>query len=644
MTATDDGDARVDEAAAGETTSQEAAAPAPRRSFFAPADLRARLLRGPWSWLLAFPVVISAWSHTYIRPTAGLDQGVIYGLTKYMRGQVHGNVVDYTYGPLGPLNWVFDYDRRVFVVEMFWALGVVYLMALLTMRRCRRWMPWPVAVIPAWFAVQTVDNGGIVEAAALVAVLLVAEQWDELLSRRVVLPALVVGAPVLLLTKPTTGLIAYVVGIVSVCLAVHGLKRQVVTSAVFTAAAGVVGLIIWVLLGVPLGQIPSAIRASVQFASGYDIVANEQDNSGYEYYLVLVLFVLMVALVASRSSRRLAALVVIGLAFYLDFRHGFVRHDAHSLGFFSAVVLLVVAAAPPDPKVLRFPNLAPVALTASLGLAFGQFQPYAGGLHHLGVGQFALRQQLKMVVSGSAFAKQVALDDTLLQGQAQISPPLLDIIGNSTVTLESYSDAYLWAYGLNWAPIPTLQPLAGYTEPLDTLNADFVASSHAPQYMLRNATAATIDAHWPLADSGGYQLAVMCYYHQVALAGQWRLLEHGPSTCGAPTSLGAPVTVHAGQDITVPSPATAGDVVYATIHTHPGAYFDLRKTFFKTTTIPHMVLDGNEYRLIWTADGQPTVLDAPVGLSGEKVTTSTMSFTDMPGTMTVSFTEVPLGQ
>lgn len=84
-------------------------------------------------------------------------------------------------------------------------------------------------------------------------------------------------------------------------------------------------------------------------------------------------------------------------------------------------------------------------------------------------------------------------------GDEKLSSQILNIIGNSTVTIYPYEISYALYNNLNYIPMPCLQAYTMYTPYLDEKNSEFFAKTNAPEYIIFNLS--TIDRRIPLIEA-----------------------------------------------------------------------------------------------------------------------------------------------
>ena len=229
-----------------------------------------------------------------------------------------------------------------------------------------------------------------------------------------------------------------------------------------------------------------------------------------------------------------------------------------------------------------------------------------------------------------------------------VDPSLLQRIGRSTVAIDPTEISIAWAYGLNWRPVPIIQPYSAYTTGLDRVEADDLASPSAPRFILRRTDAIGLDQRLRSLDSPGYFLAMLCYYRQVALTQWWALMERTSDRCGRPAEVGT-VAARAGTLVPVPD-GGSNSVVYARLRFSPSLWSRFRDFVFKPEHLPLLYVtrasDVVSYRYVIATGESPNVLWVPVtagiapGPLGGDLRARSIALRDVPS-YHVTFYRVP---
>jgi len=122
-----------------------------------------------------------------------------------------------------------------------------------------------------------------------------------------------------------------------------------------------------------------------------------------------------------------------------------------------------------------------------------------------------------------------------LQDKYDIPNQMVTLMRNHTVDISPWEQTVAWAYPrIRFDPLPVIQDYSAYTPSLDQLDVNYLASSDAPRFILRQPGQA-IDGRDPAFEPPATQLAIECRYHQVSGNGSWQLLERGATAadrCG----------------------------------------------------------------------------------------------------------------
>lgn len=524
----------------------------------------------------------------------------------------YGSGMVFTYGPLGFLSVPIPYFRSTWLLSVAYVLLLQLALCLALLCALRR----SLGLAPGGAAAFVVATASRVLAPTEVAlalfvlgcVLVAGSDADDpgWATAAVVAGGAIAGFH--LLMKFNTGLAMLSVGAVTAW--VVGRARWS-SEALFGVSAGGTVVIGWIATGNKVGDLGLFVRRSLQVASGYsEAMGTEEPGRRWEYVLAAAVVVLVASLawVATRNlprGRRLAVGAVVATWLFVALKHGFVRHDAHSVVFFGealvvsvsfcrfkrrrevlgVVCLLVVglfAVSRSSPPGLVDPRPAPV--TALAGLV-DLLRP-----HGLTLAISSARERLQ---------HEYGLDDRTLAALA-----------GQSVHIHPLEASVAWAYPqLKWKPLPVFQAYSAYTAALDEANAAVLAAPDGPDRIL--ASWGTIDGRYADWDPPAAMLAMACHYVQSGVQGGWQLLSRTPSRCGAEQPLG---TVHAtvGQAVTVPAAGAPDRIVLARIHgLDTSLAYRLRAQLLKIPPITIVVDRTTSYRLVPGTAGDGLVLAAP---------------------------------
>jgi hypothetical protein len=356
---------------------------------------------------------------------------------------------------------------------------------------------------------------------------------------------------------------AVIVGSLQVSGAAVALRRTLLLLA--TVVAGLP--ILWVAIGQPLGALPLWLSRSREIVSGYSAAMGVESAGAWEYTAAVLVFGFIVGYVLTtfqlRRDRRLLILGFLVTVSFIVFKQGFVRHDTHSLQFFSLFVVLPLAMLPrwslrQALLVAAIPGVAVVAI-ANVNLAESLSPiPKAESISE------AVR------LASSSAERRGVIDENRARLQREYGFPddVIARLRGETVDLEPWEITIAWAYPeIRWRQEPILQAYNAYTTPLDHAAASFFAGSRRPKFVLRQhepETADVQDARVPRFESPELNLELLCHYRTAYQQSTWQLLESVPNRCGKPDQLDRR-TVQFGDRVSLP-PVKENAVVVGRFH------------------------------------------------------------------------------
>jgi hypothetical protein len=384
----------------------------------------------------------------------------------------------------------------------------------------------------------------------------------------------------LFLAIPCLGKFTYTLFIVPAILLVTTWKwwetgRRTVLALPVAFATGVIGL--WLATGQSLANLPRFVSMSLQIASGY-VDAMSLIGPRSSFFLALTIFgleVLLFIVVALYTRERVRSLVCLTLMFaalHLEFRHGFIRQDAHCLMFFGfamAVPFFLIVIEP----IFATHWGARLAIGLTLVLAAQAYQ-HADGLQapDLPRRMLALYQNLRTNMRWMKHPRRH--QEELIQqelGCRQLFelPRIKALVGHANIDMVSCQQAVLFLNGLHWSPRPVFQSYSAYNSELLKVNADFYTSSSAPQFVLFHLL--NIDGRIPAIEDSGVLLKLLQLqlYRPVMKEKDYLLLEQRKATeCTNPPSplVTRELTTRLGEMTLVPVPLKTGTYLTATFH------------------------------------------------------------------------------
>ena len=335
----------------------------------------------------------------------------------------------------------------------------------------------------------------------------------------------------------------------------------------------------WFATGNTLSNLPQYLDGSYQIVAGYagamELSVSQREG---DYPLAgVVAAALGIGLwyftIRLPRRERLGAGVIVMMTLYVAFREGFTRHDLHSLIFFGVAAIIpfglaFLARATPSNlggSVSRGASrsialMSVAATTTALVLVAGPgvlqaFHPLESAQSFVFQEQAVLRPAEASAIESSA--------RSALRRVYRIPSSMVRRLDGHTVDIVPWEQTVAWAYpDFRWDPLPVIQDYSAYTPWLDKLDASFLASSSAPQYVLAQ-NAGALDGRLAIFDPPATQVALACHYRQVLANEQWQLLQRVPSECGAVRHL-ATIVTGLGQVVRIPS-AQDGDMIVVSV-------------------------------------------------------------------------------
>ena len=571
-----------------------------------------------WGLLLA----CFSWPYTAsnLSPTPNIDPSWQAALEMAVRsGLPSGTHMVFAYGPLGFLSvWSFYFPTTA-VLSFLFLFGFQATLFVVLIGRLRRTAPLVVAIVVAYFA-------------GTVAVALVAVQFTGIPER--VLPLFFVGC-VALVSRPrdestspfmwialgaTLGLFTLVkvslalpmaVALVIVVLCTTTRHRQAIGQIILGALP--VFALGWFSTGNGFTNLYAYARGSFDIVTGYTSalsVEAARQNATSWWALACVVAVGAFAVAHGRGwpgVRKSASDCSASCSYGICSVRGFVRHDSyHDPVFFVSIPLLLVAFTRVS---TRWVWLAAgiVATTVVAMLAVGTFPSLVvrpdEGLRNIG-------HEASVLVSPSQTNLVIGDAKGTMEADYAVPPIMISTIGRHRAVVEPWEQGLIWAYGLTFDPMPAFRD--GYTTYLDQLDAHYLASSEAPQFILRQPPLAP-DGEDPTFDRPSTQLAMECQYRQVAIGAFWQLLEHVADRCGPAQEIGTSSGA-LGQWIAVP-PTRHGDAVVATFQLPLDLWWQITDSLFKPPEVNIAVNGGSDvYRFVPGTAADLHVLVAPARL------------------------------
>jgi len=570
-------------------------------------------------------IVLVSWQRFPIIPGVGLDPSWRLVLQLAADERLHwGTELIFNYGPLGFLDFPLVAVTWAAILSALFLVAMRIALAVSILWIARRRLGLPIAVIMAYV---TVSLSGGVQAAVLVAFIWCAVAIAEDppgLARRVVLFGGGALSALELLMKLDEGLL--IGGMCAVAaVTMRGSRPRNILSIGLAFLACLVAF--WFAAGQGVSNVDDFVVSASQLTRGYSSALGLSDGATWQPLAALAIWA--TAFVAAwLSGRGLAIsqrvgllLLVFGLGF-IGWKEAFVRVDpGHMAVFFSW--LLVPWIALPWPGRSRVPAVAGLATVAVVYFAATGFSPQ---------NQFRPIASAKAAVSDLRTVFDPARrESTRLRarfGMAvayQLDARSLGLLKGKTVAVWPWETGIVWAYGLDWKPLPVFHSTSAYNTWLDDRAASALASPQGPQRILRHATSGTvpkgkssrnsasrysIDGRYGAYDSPAATLAMLCHFRALRTTERYQVLGRVPNRCGRPRLLRSTPAEY-GQQVGIPRPPGRDDIVFARIHGAAPTGVEALRTLFYRPLPTYIVFNGRtSYRLVPTVAADGLILRA----------------------------------
>jgi hypothetical protein len=590
-------------------------------------------------WAGGLIVALLGWRVGMNPPGVGLDASWNAGLAMGAHDGLHwGTQLVWTYGPLGFLQtqlvWFTDQTVITFLYQGL--LHVVFCVALVW--ALARRLPLLLACVVAFVAVTVLP---LLELSLLCAViasfwLLDAEPEDrrgDASATRVdwrtgprldvlVVLAATFAAPAALI-KLSTGPLVPVVLLIALIGARAGGRRI----ALFAAVLAVELLVLWLLAGQTLGDIPGFVQRSIQISSGYSSAMLRSTEVAPWKVTAATLGAIAVSLALAAAAwlapyrdrrGRWAGTLLVALAAFAIYKEGVVRVDAGHLTvyFANACVLWIAVGFVPGRRWL-VPAVVLLIFVAGLPLRPAGTEHNLNPIDNL---RYAF-DQARNLASPSRRAAVMERGRSGLEATYALEPGALAALRGHSVAVEPWEAGAAWAYHLDWLPQPVFQSYSAYTPALDRLNAATIESPEGPERLLRE-NARVVDGEFPTPDVDNRFMgwdpteqarAVLCNFAPLYTSERWQVLGRVPDRCGPERSLGT-AEAAAGQAVPVPTPEP-GTVVFARIDGAGVSGLERVQNFLLHARSRHAVVNGEtRYRLVPETAGDGLLMRAAPGV------------------------------
>ncbi len=554
--------------------------------------------------LLGVVLAVLTWPFPNLSPTYGLDPSWVAGL--YMageRGLDAGTQIVFSYGPLGFLGLPNFFEIWPGRLAFAWSALVHAAFCIALLWGTRRAFGLVVGLAVTALAASNPVGDPILIAAAVVGTAALLGEWSARARLR-----LAVGAGALsgmqLLGSLRAGPTLVAMGI-AVLLGLPDRRR---TFPAFFGSLILAFMGFWLITGQGLGNIDDYAINTANVVGDYSaaMVAVYPSRSWQTPATALGLAtigVLCIAAVWRRDNmRRLGLVLMVAAVTFLMFKHEVVRYSPGNTGLFLAALLCIGLVL--VPYVRR--SLAVGAVIVLFAITYVGNEESIETRLSFGQRAETFRLQLETVALPGRAEKVQQQGRAEMQAIYGLSPAELRLLRSGTVHVAPWEAGVIWAYDLDWDPLPVFQQYSAFTPRLDELNAAKLESATAPELILwQNTTTfdpnavnypGAIDARWPAFESPAQMVQMFCRYRVVRWDEEWSILRRGPSRCGGERSLGA-VTVANTQSVRFP-PTRPNEALLVYVDGLGVSGIERLRTLLFRASGRIVVIEGNPWNMV----------------------------------------------
>lgn len=575
-----------------------------------PAAPSRDVLRGVFA-VLGWGVLLAILSYRTrnLVPVPGLDPSWQAGLHLSARQELDwGSDLGFTYGPLGYLSIAQLFYDAQGVAALAWSEGVRALALGLLFVRARRTLGGVAAFVAVALIGVPLQTPEVVVGATVAFVVAVRDTRHP--QVRTLLAAMAVLAGLAVMVKISEGVAIGALAALAALVGPGTRRERVRDLGLLAGVFGLAFLLLWILTGQALGDLPVYVSTTGDVVSGYaEAMQLELPDGVADYSLALLLTAAGVAVawrldgVVGRRARAAAVALWLGVA-WLQFKSGFVRHDpGHAFIFFTTLAGLGLAVA--ADRRLRADTIALAVGGLAIVIAVGNQR--LDQLWSPIDGVRATWEQTLDVADGAERERVRAAGVSNIRAALAIPPEVLADAAPHPVHVFPSETSAVWAYNLKWAPLPIFQSYVAYTESLAEKNADRLADPReGPARVLVHAGSERVDGRLVAYDEPAVALALLCGFRVSVASERWLSLARGPQRCAAPRRLGR-MRARWGEQVAVPTPSPSSIVVASVEGVAVSGLERLRTLAYKAHE-RFVLLGGQRQRLVPDAATGPLMV------------------------------------
>lgn len=440
-------------------------------------------------------IILVSVPHVFSLKLSGLDNSWIYVLNAICasRQYTFGKDIVFTYGPLGFLNFCTNEGTNVLVASLVWMSMLIIHVILL---------------YQYFFKLKRGEEGKVVFLGVLLYI--VSDlPWNEYYICYIALFSLMLALNgykknIYIFTIILMGslyikfsLFMMVCGLFAVYLLFgyfydKGLYK-------YCAARMLIGfccspLIYFGISGFSIINFKDYIIGSMEIASGYNVAMSIPDNDVYIIWILIAVlaFLACVMLMMKCGMYNFMVMAFVGSCLLMSYKHAFVRSDHMRAALNGMLIFLSII-----PAFLRWDKV-----RENVGKRKTLYITLLSVVVSIAVIQNGF-DSINIVnrIRNRVFELPVTLKNVMNQELENINPlpkPILEEIGDASVTIYPWEISYCMSNDLNYVPLATLQAYSTYTPYLDRMSAEKIWDREAPEYILFSLD--TIDNRWPLIE------------------------------------------------------------------------------------------------------------------------------------------------
>jgi hypothetical protein len=547
---------------------------------------------------LVVAVIVAAGPFGIRMPTIGLDPGwqLALGLAQ-QEGLRFGEDLLFTFGPWGYVDHALPLStwqvvtgalfRTLSLIAFFWSV-----------QRSTSFLPGRRSLLVAAVATGLLAPWSASDWLLAVAISVVAVH-ETLLGRHLTWRLLLLAGvllPLLFLVKVSSGLVA--IAVVGVAL-LTGRQWRGAAALAGLMLAGLVGW--WLAAGQPLDTLGPWLRSTAEIVRGYPEAMSWGGLTGGWIIALGAVVALGASLPGAIGNRRqVPRALPLLVALLLGARVSIVRLDVLHYGQFVVLVVALTLVGAQRANRRFVAQLVAALVIAVLGLLAARATPVVSDNWWASA---------RAAVSPASREDQLEEAAAAMRDEYGASSDVLAALEGHPVHVDPWEIGFAWAYDLDWAAVPVMQPYSAYSRELDERNARALLRL-GDQAVVREVMA--IDGRQQAWDSPAYNLALLCHFTEVASDDRWTVFLRAEDRCSQLTTA---VTVKVGAGLPVAFPSVgAQDALlmrFEPSRHHVGQR--IRDAILKPTTFLEVTLGGETFRLPRALSGQPSLIRAPAG-------------------------------